>query len=169
MQFDFHFRFAGKGLQLFDRSYDLLDLVVTEHDRFKDDFFRHFVRFRFHHHDGVFRSRDDDVDIALRFLVHGRVDDELAVDSADDDAADRSVERKIRDSKRRGSADHCRDFWRAVLVDAHDDVHDLNFVAEAFREQRTNRTVCQTARQNRFLARASFSFDEASGNFAYCV
>ena len=44
--------------------------------------------------------------------------------------------------------------------------HDVNFVVEAFWEQRTDRTVDQTARQRLVLARLGFALEKAARDLA---
>ena len=51
-------------------------------------------------------ARHDQVEVALFQLVVRREGDELAVDPADADAADRALERQRRDEQRGRDADH---------------------------------------------------------------
>ncbi|MNV63401.1 hypothetical protein D3C71_1559920 [compost metagenome] len=169
MQFDRHFFLAGDLHQLFDLRDNAANFFMAEHDCFEHDFFRHFICFRFHHHDGVFGSRHNEIDVALFLLGNRRIDDKFTADASYDNTADRTAERYIRNAQRSRGSDHGRDFRRAVLVHAHYKVQHLDVIAEAFREQRANRPVGQSAGQNRLLARSSFALDEAAGNFAYCV
>ena len=62
---------------------------MGEHDGVQDLFFRDFVSAAFNHEDGVFRTGDDDIHVALFALGDGRVDDELAIDAADADTGNR--------------------------------------------------------------------------------
>ena len=46
---------------------------------------------------------------------------------------------------------------------------DLNFIEEAFREQRTNRSVNQAGGKRFFFARTAFALEETSGDTAGSV
>ena len=96
---DLHFLLAAQSRQLFDSSDDLLDLIMAEHDRFQHNFLGNLVRFRLHHHDGILRSGYDHMNVALLFLLNGRIHDELTVYTANDDSADRSVKRNVGDAQ----------------------------------------------------------------------
>ena len=47
--------------------------------------------------------------------------------------------------------------------------NDCHIVQKSFGEQRSNRSVNQSRRQNRFVARTSFALFEASGDFAHRI
>ena len=47
--------------------------------------------------------------------------------------------------------------------------NNLNFIEEAFREQRTDRTVNQAGSERFFFAGTAFALEEASGNTAGSV
>ena len=98
-------------------------------------------------------------------MLFGRVDDKFAVDSADVHARYRSAERNIRDAQRTTRANHAGDFGRVVLVETNHRRDNLHVISKAFGEQRANRSVNQSAFQNRGSLRATFALDEAAGYF----
>ena len=63
---------------------------------------------RLDHHDRVARAGDDQVELRLRELAVGRVDDELAADAADAHGADRARERDLADASAPPTRRSCR-------------------------------------------------------------
>ncbi|MNW47841.1 hypothetical protein D3C74_251850 [compost metagenome] len=169
MELHLHLLFAGYFHELFDDGNDILDFIMAEHDRLEHHLFRHFVGFRLHHHDGVFGTGYNHVNVTGFLLSHVRINHELPVNPSNRYAADRPVKRNIGNAQRCRSPNHCRNFRLAVLIHAHDQVYDLHVVTESFREQRANRTVGQAASQNGLFARTSLPFNEATGNFTDCI
>ncbi|MNH94920.1 hypothetical protein D3C73_475510 [compost metagenome] len=169
VQLHCHLFFAGSGNQFLNHSYDLADFIMSEHDSFQHNIFRHFIGFSFHHHDGVLGSGYDYINIADRLLRNVRINDEFTVNSAHSHTTDRSVKRHIGNAERSGGTNHSGNIRRTILIHAHYQIQYLHIVAESFRKQRANWTVSQTAGQNRFLTGSALTFDETSRNFANCI
>ena len=145
---------------------DFLDFFVGEHDGIQDLFFRDFVSAAFNHEDGVFRTGDDDVHIALFALGDGRVDDELAIDAADADTGNRAGKGNVGHAQRYGGTDHSGDFRSVVMVYAEIISHDVDVMTVCLREERTDRTVDETGEEGCRFRRFAFAFDEAARNLA---
>ncbi|MNJ48487.1 hypothetical protein D3C77_436820 [compost metagenome] len=169
MQLHFHLLFAGNLYELFDDSNDVLNFLMTEHNRFQHDLFGYFVRFGLYHHNRIFRTGDDDINVAGFLLGNIRINDELAIDAADGYPANRSVKRHIRYAERCGCSDHRGDFRFTILIHTHDEIDDLDIVTEPFRKQRTNRTVRQAAGKDGLLTRPALPFNEAAWDFTHSV
>ncbi len=159
---DHALRLAHLLRQLVDGGANLLDLGVTELDGVDDRLFRNFLRARLDHHDAVHGADDHQVQLARALLVVGRVDDELAIRLPDAHRANGTVERNVRDAQRHRRAVDAGNIRivRRVRRKHHGD--DLGLAAEAFREQRTDRTVDLAAGQNFALARTPFALDESA-------
>ena len=88
-------RFAGLSLQFVDGGADLLDFGVAEFDRVDDRLFFYFFGAGLDHHDAFGGADHHDVQQAVAHLGVGRIDDELAIDQADANRADRAEERNV--------------------------------------------------------------------------
>ena len=104
-----------RALRLADRLLELLLDVdeglqgaVAEQDGLGHDRLGQELGAGLDHHDRVTRAGDDEVELRVGQLAEGRVDDELAVDAADADGADRARERDLADRQRGGRGDRCR-------------------------------------------------------------
>ena len=121
---------------------------------------------RLDHHDRVARAGDDEVELRVRELAVGRVDDELAVDAADAHGADRAGERDLAD-RQRGRRGHGAEHVGLVLLVRREDGDDeLDVVLVALGEERADRAVGQAGRQGGRLRRARLALDEAAGDLA---
>ena len=160
---------ADLRLNAVDKSNNLLDLVMSEEDRFQHQLFGDFIRARFHHQDGVARAADGQMQRALGALLLIRVDDQLAVHTAHDDSAGGAVPRNIADGQRRGGTDHRGHFRRNVFVNAQAGSHHLNVVAHALGEQGAQGAVDQAAGQSRLFSGTAFALDEAAGDLAHGI
>ncbi len=111
-----------------------LEMPVAEHHGTEHDVFGQLLCFRFHHHDGVLRAGDDEIELALGHLVELRIEYVFVVDEADAGAADRPHERYAGQRERRRSRDHCDDVGIVLLVmRQHGDGH-LRIAAPTFGE-----------------------------------
>ena len=118
------------------------------------------------HHDRVARARDDEVELRLGELADRRVDDELAVDAADADGADRTLERDLADRQRGRRGDRPEDVGIVLLVGREDRDDDLDVVLVALREERPDRPVGQAGGQDGGLRRPRLALDEAARDLA---
>ena len=92
--------------------------------------------------------------------------DELAVDEADADGADRAEERQRREHQRRGGAVDAKDVVGRDHVRAEDGADHLHLVAEALRPQRPDRPVDHPCREDGALGRAPLTLEEAARDLA---
>ncbi|EWS64054.1 hypothetical protein Y695_02706 [Hydrogenophaga sp. T4] len=157
---------AGVAHQLVDRSDRDVALLVTEHHGAEHDFFAQLLGFGFHHQHGSLGASDHEVKLAVLELGLTRIEHVLAVHIAHARSADGAVERDAADRQGGRGGDHGRDIGLHFGVQAHH-VHDhLDFVVEAFGEQRADRAVDQAAGQGFQLAGAAFALEEAAGDLA---
>ena len=139
-------------------------MPVAEHHRAEHDVFGQFLGFRFHHHHGVLRAGDDEVELAFRHLVDCRIEHIFAVDEADAGAADRAHERRAGKRQRGGGGDHRDDIGIVFLiVRQHGDGH-LGVAAPAVGEQRADRAVDQARDQRLAFGRTALALEIAAGN-----
>ena len=137
---------------------------MGELDALHDDFFRLFLRARLDHHDAVSGAHDHQVHGAFTLLVIGRVDDELAIRTADAHCADGAVERNIGNAERDRCAVDAGDVRVVGGISREHHGDDLGLATEAIGEQRTDGTVDLAAGKNLALAGTPFTLDEAARN-----
>ncbi|MNM49426.1 hypothetical protein D3C81_604310 [compost metagenome] len=80
--------------------------------------------------------------------------------------ADRAFERNAGNGQGSRGTDHRSDVRVGLLAGGNHGADDLHFVHEAFREQRTDRTVDQARGQRLFLGRTAFTLEEATRDLA---
>ncbi|MNN73989.1 hypothetical protein D3C81_1901490 [compost metagenome] len=131
MKYNLHFLFTSNCNELFNNGYDLLDFIMSKHDRFKHHVFRNFISFSLYHHNGIFRTSHYDIDIAYFLLSKVRVNDKLTVYASDSYSTNRSVKRHIRNTKCSRSTDHCCNLRFTILIHTHNHVYDLYIVTKA--------------------------------------
>ena len=141
-------------------------MPVAEHHGAEHDFFGQLLGFQFHHHHGVLRAGDDEIELAFLHLVERRIEHVFVVDEADAGAADRAHEGRAGE-RQRGRGRHHRDHVGIVLlvVRQHGDGH-LRVAAPAVGEQRTDRAVDQARGQRVLFGRPAFALEIAAGNAA---
>ena len=125
----------------------------------------------FDHGDGDVTVLDDtagdhDLEHGALALAPAREGDPLAVDQRQTHAGDRAFERQAGDHRRSGGRVQGDDVVGVVGIDGQHGLHDLHFVAQRVREQRAQRTVDDTASQNRLGARTAFTAEERARNLA---
>ena len=152
--------------QFDDRVDHRLDRGVTEHHALEHLVFAQFLDLGLDHHHRIAGGGDDQIHLGLLHLVEGRVEDVLAVDHADADAADRTHEGRAGQHEGRGGRDQGDDVGIVLEVMGEDGADDLHLVLEALDEQRPDRTVDQARGQGLFLGRRAFAAGEAAGDLA---
>ena len=157
---------AGLLLELHLRGADVLDDGVGQLERLDHLVLGHDVGAGLDHGDGLGGAAHDQVEIALEHVGHGGVDAQLAVDQTDAHSADRAGERQRGDHQRRGGAVHRENVMRDDHVDAQHGPDDLDFVAEALREQRADRTIDHARIQGGLLGGLALALEEAARNLA---
>ncbi len=159
-------RLAGVAHQVVDRVDRDVALLVAEHDAAEHDLFAELLGLALDHQHRGFGAGDDQVHLRVEQRGLAGVQHVVAVDVADARGADRAVERNAGDRQRGARADQRRDVGRDFRVQRQHVDDDLDFVVEAFREQRPQRPVDQARRQRLELARAPFTLEEAARDLA---
>ena len=154
--------------ELDDRVDDRLEAFVAEHDGAEHVVFRKLLGFRFNHQDRSVRTGNNEVKLALRHLVYGRVENELAVDAADAGTADRAHEGHAGQRQCGGSGNHADNVGIVFHVMGEDRDDDLRVALVAFSEQRADRAVDETRGQRLLLGGTAFALEVAAGNAASC-
>ena len=162
-------RLAGFGDELVDGLDADLHGLVAGHHGFEHRLFRKDVGLGFNHEDGAFRTGDDEVEAGGLEFFRGRVDDDFVIDVADAAGADRAAERDAGDGEGGGGADHGRNVRINGGVGGEDVDDNLDFVEEAVREERADRTVDQAGGERFLFGRTAFALEEAAGDLAGSV
>ena len=114
---------------------------MAEHDGVEHRLLGEDVSFGLDHQDGALGAGDDEVKARSLELLGGGVENELVVDVAHAAGADRTAEGDAGDGEGGGGADHRGDVRINGGVRGEDVDDDLDFVEEAVREERADRTV----------------------------
>ncbi len=125
--------------------------------------------FGFNHQYGRFGTGNHQIQFAGLQLFLGWVQYVLVVDVTHASGADWAIERNTGQRQRGGCADHRDDIRVNLRVNGNNGRDNLNFVNEAFREQRTNRAVNQTRDQGFAFAWTAFTTEEATRDFTGSV
>ncbi len=157
---------AGGLGELLELGADQLDGIVGDLESGDHVLFGHFVRTRLHHRNRALVAGDHEVEVGFVDLVDRGEQDELAIDSADANTSDRTLERDVGEHERGASGADAEHVGRTVLVDSEGHGDDLDVVAKALREQRSQGSVDEPAGEYRLLGRASAALDEAAGDLA---
>ena len=120
-------------------------------------------------HDDLLTIADiDEVEVAVLAVGMGRVDDELAIDAADANSADRACERNVRNAKRGGGTVD-REHVRVILtIRTQEERDDLSVVEVTLGEERTQRTVGHAGGEDFLLGGTAFALEVTAGEFADC-
>jgi len=152
--------FSGQFLDGVDHH---LELVVSKQYCAQHLVFGQLFGFRFNHQYGVGSTGNDHVQARSSLLLVGRVQQVAgAFVESDASGADRAVKRNARDGQGSRGTDHRSDVRIGLLAGGNDGADNLHFVHEAFREQRTDRTVDQSGSQGFFLGRTAFTLEETA-------
>src|SRR5207249_6251716 len=116
--------------------------------------------------DRVARAGDDEVERALFHLLDRRIERELPVDGPDANAADRTIERSVRDSEGGGRGVHRKDVVVVLLVGRPGRDDDLDVVSEALRKERPDRPIGETRGEDALLRGTAFAARERAGDLA---
>ena len=142
---------------------------MTEHYCAQHLVFAQQLSFRFNHQYSGFSTGNNQIQFALFQLVLSRVQYVLVIDVTYAGSTNRAIERNTRQRQRCGSTNHRDDIRVNLRVNRNHGGDNLNFVDEAFREQRTNRTVYHTRGQNRLFRGLSFPLGERTGNLSHRI
>ena len=160
---------ATQGNQFLLQGTDFFGDAVAFDDTVEHLLFGQLKRTCLDHQDGVFGAGDDQVEAALLHGAHGRVDDQRTIEVADGNGTDRARERNARDGQG-GRGGNNRTRTRIVdHINRKGRDNNLDFVEVALWEQRAQRPVGQSRRQNCRGGGSTFALEEAPGDFAGCV
>ena len=159
-------RLAGLLAELLHGGDQLLDLRVRDVERVEDLRLGDLVGAGLDHQDGLGGAGDHEVEVSREEVLLVRVDDEVAVDLADPDRADRLREGDVGDHQRRGGAVHGEDVVRDDMVDRQRDRDELRLAVPALGEERAQRAVDHAGDEGALLAGAALALEEASGDLA---
>jgi len=162
-------RFARFFHQIVDVLNHNLLLLVAEYHGAQHGVFAQQFCFGFNHQNSRFSTGNHQVQLTFFQFVLSRVQYILVIDITNTRGANRAVERNAGQRQRGRSTDHRDDIRVNLRVNGNDGCDNLNFVNEAFREQRTNRAVNQTRDQGFAFARTAFTTEEATRDTASSV
>ena len=148
------------------RGDELRDGGLRKPQCFDEPFLGHLVRARLEHHDRVAGAGDDEIHLARLELLDRGIQRERAVDRPDPNAADRSVERRVRDREGGGRGVHREDVGFVLLVGAERRDDDLDVVAEPLREKRPDGSVGESCGEDALLGRPALAARERAGDLA---
>ncbi len=115
---------------------ELLDGLVGDVEGFEEILLGDFAHLAFDHDDGVLLTGDDQIEIALFGLFHGRIDDELTVETGNAHFCGRSVVGSAGKHEGGRGAD-AGEHVRVILLARRNDVcDDLRLVEESVRKER---------------------------------
>ena len=157
---------AGLLAELAHGGDELLDLRVRDVQRVEDLGLGDLVGARLDHQDGLVGAGDHEVEVGREEVLLVRVDDEVAVDLADPDRADRLRERDVGDHQRRGGAVHGEDVVGHDMVDRQRDRDELRLAVPALGEERAQRAVDHAGDEGALLAGAALALEEGAGDLA---
>ena len=107
---------------------------------------------------------DDQVQLRLGEFLARRVQQVLAVLVTDARGADGARERHAGQRQRGRGADQRRNVGVDVRIQRDHRGHDLHFIEEAVREQRTDRAIDEARGQRFLFGRPAFALEEAAGD-----
>ena len=157
-------RLGGQVRELVDRPDGGLHLLVPVHDRAQHHLLGQLLRLRFDHEHRMFRTRDNQIELAFLELGGSRIEHVLSVDVTDSRGTDRAVEGNPRNRQCGGNAEHRRDIRIDLGIARHHGRDDLNLVVIAVGKQRPDRPVDKTGYQRVLFRGAPFPLEESAGN-----
>ena len=127
-----------------------------------DDIFRCLLTVDLDHVDRIGASGEYEIKIAVSPLGVRRIDDELAIDSAEPTGTNGTEERYLADGQGGTSAYHAQHIRIVVLIGAKNGDKDLHLIEIPIREERPDAPVDLSGCQNFFCARSAFSFHKTA-------
>src|SRR5882724_7055304 len=155
---------SDSARQIADGGADFLDFGVGELNGVEDGLFFYFFGAGLDHDDGVGRGDDHQAEKAFVHFLICRVNDELAVDQAYADCANRTVEGDVAQREGGGCAVDGEDVGIVFRVGGEDQGNDLRLAAESFGEQRADGAIDLAAGEGFAVAHAAFALDESAGD-----
>ena len=127
---------------------------------------RNLFGFAFNHYHLVLCSHVDKIKVARGALTVHRIDDKLAIDTADANRTHGPGKRNVRNAKRRTGAIDKEHIGIVFAVGAQQNADNLRVVKIAFREERAERAVRHPTGKRLLLRRTPFPFEIAAGKFS---
>ena len=141
-----------------------LHLLMTIHHRAQHHVLWQLLCFRFHHQYSSFCTCHNQIHAGFFELAEGRVQNVLTVDVAHACRADWTGKWYARDRHRCRRCEQCRDIRVHFWIGRQYLNHHLNLVVKTFWEQRTQRTVDQTADQGFVFRWTAFTTEKTARN-----
>jgi len=116
----------------------------------------------FDHHHVVLVADVDEIEVGVVLLLVGGIDDEATFDTTDADAGDRAVPRDVGAEERGGGAVHHEDVGVVDLVGREQQADHLDFIEEAFGEERAQRAVAEAGGQDLLVGGLAFAAEVAA-------
>ncbi len=160
---------AGQADQLHLELADAGGFGPGKLDRLDDHVFGEFPAAALEHDHVAAADGHDQVELALVYRVHGRIDDQGAVDPADAHGRNRAVPGDVGEHERGRCPDEPQQVRVVLGIGADDHAMDLGLAGVAVREQRAQRAVDQTCGQDLALAGPALALEETAGDLARCV
>ena len=148
------------------RDDEMAHLFLSESQRRDEVSLRNFLGFAFNHYHLVLCSHVDKIKVARGALTVHRIDDELAINTADPNRTHGPGKRNVRDAKRRAGTIDKEDVGIVFAVGAQENSDNLRIVKIASRKEWTQRAVCHPAGKRLLLRRTPFPFEIAAGKFS---
>lgn len=124
---------------------DRLDVFYGPMHGFDDDVFGYFVCTGFDHNDFAVFAGDNEVERGFFAFFRGEEGFKFAVNAADAETGDRAIERNAGVHEGGASGKHGDDVGAERGIHGKDSSYNLDFLAVAFREERTDWAVDETA------------------------
>ena len=152
--------------QLLDGLDDGLHLLVAKDHGAQHHVLGELGGLGFDHQHGLVGTCHDQIQLGFLQLRGRGVEHVLAVDVADAGSADGAVERHAGDGQGSRGTDHGGDVGIDLGVAGQHRQHHLDFIHEAFGEQRTDGAVDQAGGEGFLLGGATLALEETAGNAA---
>ena len=145
-------------------SNDLLDFLMTKEDSLQNNFFRKLISTSLNHHYCITGAGNGQIKVRNLTLLNIRVDNKLSINATNTNTSYWTKERNIGNSQSTGCTNHSRNLWSVVMLYGHNCSYNLNIITITLWEQRTDRTVNETAAQNGRLPWTSLSLYKTAWN-----
>ncbi len=143
---------------------ELLDTLMCGRQAFEDLGLTHLYRAAFHHQNGVFSTRNQDIEVGVFELLECGIEYPRTLDPAYTNGRHQGVEWDFGHVQRHRSAEHAEYVSGVFLIGTEHETRDLRLVLESLGKQRADRPIRQARREDRVLARPTLALEEATGN-----
>ena len=151
---------------LINQSDDGLVNIMSGIDSFDHLIIRDQVTSALDHDDLITGRCNSKLHIAFIPILHGRVDDELAISHTNLSHSTRAIERNIRDTGCHSGTDHSYKLRTALRVYGHYHIIKGYVISIILGEKRTHRTIDNTCGKHGIIGSLTFSLLETTGHSA---